>query len=236
MTYKFEVSTSHQRLRQHGVQVRAGLSAVPELVSMVERWVAQTARITEHRAAWEAGQDELTITQTINRVSDTNWDASYTEGSGLAYLLAKKKKDEDPYRTVFRVPARRATRLGHVKAFEVGDRAIAEARRFQLPALSGWADTFTAANERLKASGRAMEAAEDALDEPRFSKTQLVRAHNELIAATEAFILMAFPGRGDLADAILIPTRERRREKDDEAEPVGPGADVDVDDGGSPTA
>lgn len=234
MTYKFEVSTSHQRLRQHCVQVRAGLSAVPELDSMVERWIAQATRITEHRASWEAGQDELAIAQTINRVTDTNWDASYTEGSGLAYLLAKKKKDEDPYRTVFRVPARRATGLGHVKAVEVGDRAIAEARRFQMAALLGWADTFTTANEKLKASGKAMEAAEDALDEPRFSKTQLVRAHNELIAATEAFILMTFPGRGDLADAILIPTRERRRGKGDGDEPVGPDADSDVDDGNNP--
>ena len=229
MTYKFEVSTSHQRLRQHGVQVRAGLSAVPELGSIVDRWVAQVARITEHRAAWEAALDELAIAQTINRVTDTNWDASYTEGSGLAYLLAKKKKDEEPYRTVFRVPARRATGLGHVKAVEVGDRAIAEARRFQMPSLTGWAETFTTANETLKVSGKAMESAEDALDDPRFSKMQLVRAHNELIAATEAFILTTFPGRGDLADAILIPARERRRAKGDDEGPVGPDLDADDD-------
>jgi len=213
MTYKFEVTTSHQRLRAHSVQVKAGLTAVPELAAKVADWEAQRQRITDHRAAWESGQDALTVAQTINRVRDTNWDASYTEGSGLAYLLAKKKKDADPYATVFRVPAKRATGFGHLKATEIGDKAIAAAGRFQLPALQGWAQSFGAANEALRESGKSMGAAEDALDDPRFSRKSLVRGHNDLIAVTEAFILTTFPGRGDLADAILIPSWERRRAK-----------------------
>lgn len=213
MTYKFEVTTSHQRLRTHAVQVKAGLTAVPELAAKVADWDAQRVRIVEHRTAWEGGQDQLAIAQTINRVRDSSWDASYTEGSGIAYLLAKKKKDADPYATVFRMPARRATNFGHLKATEVGDRAIGAANRFQEPALTKWAESFAAANEALKVSGRAMDAAEDALDDPRFSRKALVRAHNDLIAVTEAFILSTFPGRGDLADAILIPTWARSRKK-----------------------
>ena len=213
MTYKFDVTTSHQRLRAHAVQVKAGLTTVPEFAAKIADWDAQRVRVVEHRTAWEDGQDALAIAQTINRVRDTNWDASYTEGSGIAYLLAKKKKDADPYATVFRMPARRATSLGHLKATEVGDKAISAANRFQDPGLSTWAQSFTAVNDALKASGQAMEAADDALDDPRFSRKALVRAHNDLIAVTEAFILGAFPGRGDLADAILIPTWARSRKK-----------------------
>jgi hypothetical protein len=213
------------------VQVKAGLTAVPELAIKAAEWDAQRHRITEHRAAWEDGQDALTIAQTTNRVRDTNWDASYTEGSGIAFLLARKKKDADPYATVFRVPARRATGFGHMKATEIGDNAIASAARFQLPPLDDWIQSFTAANEALKVSGGAMEAAEDALDEPRFSKKSIVRAHNNLIATTEAFILTTFPGRGDLADAILIPSWERRGKKggdiNEDDIPVGPTDDGD---------
>lgn len=232
MTDKFEVNTSHHRLRAHSVQVRAGLTAIPELAAKAADWDAQRQRIIGHRAAWEDGQDAVTVAQTINRVRDTNWDASYTEGSGIAFLLAKKKKHADPYATEFRVAARRATGFGHVKATEIGDKAITSATRFQLPALDGWVQAFTPTNEALKASGKAMEAAEDALDDPRFSKKALVRAHNELIAVTEAFILSTFPGRGDLADAILIPSWERRGKKgadDDDDVVVGPTDDSDGD-------
>lgn len=233
MTYKFELTTSHQRLRAHSVQVKAGLTAVPELAAKAAEWDAQRQRITEHRSAWEGGQDALTVAQTINRVRDTNWDAAYTEGSGIAFLLAKKKKDADPYATVFRVPARRATGFGHLKATEIGDKAISAVGRFQLPALQGWVQSFSTTNDALKESGKAMEAAEDALDDPRFSRKSLVRAHNDLIAVTEAFILTTFPGRGDLADAILIPSWERRRAKGASAnadEDTGPDVDVPVDD------
>ena len=133
MTYKFDATTSHQRLRAHSVQVKAGLTAVPEIASKAADWDAQRQRILGHRTEWEDGLDGLTIAQTVNRVRDTNWDASYTEGSGIAYLLAKKKKDADPYATVFRVPAKRATGLGHVKATEIGDKAIVAVGRFPEP-------------------------------------------------------------------------------------------------------
>lgn len=216
MTYKFDVTTSHQRLRAHAVQVKAGLTAVAELASKGPDWDAQRVRVIEHRAAWEEGQDALTVAQTTNRVRDANWDASYTKGSGIAYLLANKKKDADPYATVFRITAARATGFGHAKATEIGDKAITAAARFPEPTLNAWAQSFAAANDALKASGKAMEAADDALDDPRFSRKALVRAHNELIAVTEAFILNAFPGRGDLADAILIPSWARSRKKSDD--------------------
>jgi len=240
MTYKFDATTSHQRLRAHSVQVKAGLTAVPELAAKAADWDAQRLRVVEHRAAWESGQDTLTVAQTINRVRDTNWDASYTQGSGIAYLLAKKKKDADPYATVFRVPARRATGFGHLKATEIGDKAITAAGRFQEPTLQGWAQSFSTANEALRSSGKAMEAAEDALDDPRFSRKSLVRAHNDLIAVTEAFILTTFPGRGDLADAILIPSWERSRSKrkpgDDEDLDVRDVEPADSDDADTPDA
>jgi len=175
--------------------------------------VRRRQQIIAHRTAWEDGQDALTVAQTINRVRDTNWGASYTKGSGIAYLLANKKKDADPYATVFRITAARATGFGHAKATEIGDKAITAAGRFQEPTLNAWAQSFAIANDVLKASGKAMEAAEDALDDPRFSRKALVRTHNDLIAVTEAFILNAFPGRGDVADAILIPSWARSRPK-----------------------
>lgn len=239
MTYKFDVATSHQRLRAHAVQVKGGLMSVPELASKVAEWDAQRVRIGEHRTDWENGQDALVIAQTVNRVRDTNWDASYTDGSGIAFLLAKKKKDADPYATVFRVPAKRATGFGHIKATEVGDKAIVAANRFQDPVLIGWAQSFQGANEALKASGKAMEAADDALDSPRFSRKGIVRAHNDLIAVTEAFILSTFPGRGDLADAILIPSWARNRKKSDgntEEEDLDARGDVpsEPENGGTP--
>ena len=68
MTYKFDVTTSHQRLRAHAVQVKAGLTAVPELAPKASDWDTQRLRVIEHRTAWEDGQDALTVAQTINRV------------------------------------------------------------------------------------------------------------------------------------------------------------------------
>lgn len=236
MTYKFDATTSHQRLRAHAVQVKAGLTALTELAAKVPEWEAQRARVIEHRTAWEDGQDTLTVAQTVNRVTDTNWDASFTKGSGIAYLLANKKKDADPYATIFRVPAKRATSFGYVKATEVGDKAIAAVARFQDPTLAAWAQSFTQINNALKNTGKAMEAADDALEDPRFSRKALVRAHNELIAKTEAFILNAFPGRGDLADAILIPSWERKAKKRDDADDADGAPEPGDTDVGTPDA
>lgn len=236
MTYKFDVTTSHQRLRAHAVQVKAGLTAVPELAPKASDWDTQRLRVVEHRTGWEDGQDALTVAQTINRVRDANWDASYTKGSGLAYLLANKKKDADPYATIFRITAARATGFGHVKATEIGDKAIAAAAYFPEPSLNAWAQSFVIANDALKASGKAMEAADDALDDPRFSRKALVRTHNDLIAVNEAFILSAFPGRGDLADAILIPSWERSRRKSTGGEEDLDGSGTPADAGSEPDA
>lgn len=179
------------------------------------------------RALWrsEAAADVLVRALTINRVTD----ASYTECSGIAYLLAGKKPKNEPYASVMRVPAKRATKLGHVKATELGDRVLAEVTRSEQPTLTAWATTFAPANAALKASSTAMEAAEDALDDPRFQKRALICQLNTLIATTEAAILTAHPGSGSLADAILVPSWARRdgtQKADDDA---GDDAEVDVD-------
>jgi len=215
-------------LRLLCVQVEAGLEAVDELKAKAADWRALAGEVVAHRAQAEAGNDTLTKARAVNRVRDAAWDASYTEGAGLAYLLAGKKAAAEPYATVFRVPARRATGLGHVKATEVGERAVAEAKRAGLPELDAWATRFAPLNAALVASGRAMEAAEDALDDPRFGKRALVRKVNTLLATTEAFILTQFPGRGALAEAILMPSWERRggrAEADDEPGDGGGGDD-----------
>lgn len=221
MAHTLSLTTSHARLRGYCLQVEASLSAVPELASKAADWRVAKQEVIEHRALTESGSDVLVMAQAVNRVRDAGWDISYTEGSGLAYLLAGKKAQNEPYATVFRVPARRATSLGYLKATEVGERALAEAKRFGDPQLDAWAERFSKANAALSESGRAMEAAEDALDDPRFGKRALLRKLNALIAATEAFILTQFPGRSALAEAILIPAWERKGGKAaDDAEPV----------------
>lgn len=232
MAPKLNVMTSHARLRSYCVQVEAGLSAIAELASRVDEWVALKQAVVDHRLLAETGNDALTRSRAVNRVKDTRWDAGYTEGAGIAYLLSGKKASNEPYATVFRVPSRRATSLGHAKATEVGERAIAEARRVKNPMLDEWAARFETINAELAASGKAMEAAEDSLDDPRFGKRALVRRINQAIATTEAFILMQFPGQGALADALLVPSWVRRGGKpapDPETdEPLGgdePGAD-----------
>ena len=58
------------------------------------------------------------------------------------------------------MPAKRATSLGHAKATEVGDRALAEAKRVGHALLDEWAGRFAGVNTALTESGRAMEAAE----------------------------------------------------------------------------
>lgn len=217
--------TSHARLRSYCVQVEAGLEAVPELASQAAQWRALKQEVVEHRSLAEAGNDGLTRARAVNRIKDSNWDAAYTEGAGIAYLLSGKQAKNEPYATVFRVPARRATGLGHAKATEVGLRALAEAERVNNPLLDEWATRFAPLNAALAESGKTMEAAEDSLDDPRFGKRALVRRINQAIAQTEAFILMQFPGKSALADALLVPSWQRRGGKtsaDPEAdEPVG---------------
>ena len=226
MAYTFDTSTSHGRMRSYCVQVEAGLEAMTPLAAKASDWQAMKQAVVEHRSLWEGGADAVTKAQTRNRVSDANWDASYTEGSGIAFLLSGKKSKSDPYATIMRVPASRATSLGYVKATEIGDRVLAAVERFALPPLSEWASGFASANDALKASGQGMDAAEDALDDPRFGKRALVRRLNDLIAVTEAFILTQFPGRSALADAILVPPWASKRGKRKDA----PDADAPEDD------
>jgi len=232
MAYSFEVTTSLGRVRSYCVQVVAGLEATGGLDDKIGEWSALKQNVAERRTSSEAATDLLTHTQTVNRVKDTSWDTSYTEGSGIAYLLAGKKKKNEPYATVMRVPASRATKFGHAKATVVGDRVLKEVTRIKKPTLTAWADAFAPANDALKASGKAMEAAEDALDDPRFEKRALVRQLNTLIATTEAAILTVYPGRGSLADAILVPSWARRdtaKNGADGASDEGDDVVVDVD-------
>lgn len=226
MAHTLDLTTSHARLRSYCVQVEAGLSAVSELAARADDWRASKQAVVEHRALAESGGDALVMARAVNRVRDASWDAHYTEGSGLAFLLSGKKADNEPYASVFRVPARRATSLGHLKATDIGKRALAEAKRVGDPQLDAWAERFAAVNAALAESGRAMEAAEDALDDPRYGKRAIVRKMNALIATTEAFILTQFPGRSALAEAILVPAWERRGGKAaTDAEPDEPELD-----------
>ena len=220
MAHSFEVTTSHGRLRTYCVQVEAGLEALTVLAPKAADWRTLGAEVVAHRTLAEQGADAVTRAQAKNRVNDNDWDASFTQGSGLAFLLSGKKKKQDPYATLMKVPARRATSLGYAKATAVGDAVLAGVQRFALPQLTEWALTFKAANDALKLSGEAMTAAEDALAEPRFSKRALVRKLNTLIGVTEAFILTNYPGRSALADAILVPAWERRKGKSTEDEPA----------------
>lgn len=228
--------TSHARLRAYCVQVESSLEAVPELAARAADWKAMRHEVTAHRALAEDGNDGLAKARAVNRVRDAAWDASYREGSSLAYFEAGKRSDAEPYATLFRVPARKAISLGHAKATEVGRRVLAEARRYVgSPALQDWAERFAAANAALVASGKAMDEAADALDDPRFGKRALVRKLNTLVATTEAFVLTTFPGRSALADAILVPAWARGGGRDSDAADDPDGADdldgADVTDG-----
>lgn len=213
MAHTLSPTTSHARLRSYCVQVEASLSAIPVLAPLGERWRALQGEVVAHRALAESGGDALTRARAVNRVRDATWDAAYTEGAGIAYLLAGKRARDEPYSTVFRVPSKRATSLGHVKASGVGVRALAEARRASFRDLYTWADRFEPINKALTESGGAMDAAEVALDDPRYGKRALVRLINQTIAATEAQILLQFPGKGTFADAILVPAWARRGSK-----------------------
>jgi len=232
MAHTLSPSTSHARLRSYCVQVEAGLEAVPELAGQAEAWRSVREEVVAHRAVAEAGNDGLVKARAVHRVHDTTWDARYTEGSGLAYLLANKDAKKEPYATVFRVTARRATALGHTKSTAVGARALAEAQRAGRPELDLWAGRFADANAALEASGRAMEAAEEALDDPRFGKRALVRRLNALVATTEAQILTTFPGATTLSEAILVPSWERKRSRraEDDADADEADTDTDTDD------
>ena len=127
MAHTLNPTTSHNRLRSYCVQVEASLSAIPELASRANDWRGIHQEVVAHRLLAEAGNDVLTMTRAVNRVRDAAWDAGYTEGAGLAYFLSGKRTSAELYAFGFRVPAKRATSLGHAKATEVGDRSLAEA-------------------------------------------------------------------------------------------------------------
>lgn len=240
MAHTLSLTTSHARLRSYCVQVEASLEAVPTLAPLAERWRGLKGAVVEHRALAEGGADTLTRARAVHRVRDAAWDGGYSEGSGIAYLLSGKRANNEPYATVFRVPSRRATSLGHAKATEVGARALAEAKRVGDAMLTTWAERFEPMNHALVESGRAMDQAEVALDDPRYGKRALIRQINQAIALTEAEILIRFPGKGSLADAILVPVWARRGKGstgkravggpnvDDDTDPIEDGEDVDA--------
>ncbi|HRE90154.1 MAG TPA: hypothetical protein PK095_13555, partial [Myxococcota bacterium] len=194
------------------------------------------ARIEAERSAREAADDALLAASARLRVDDSDWDQALQLVSARAYELAGKKADAEPYATLFgRVDAKRARSFGAAKAQVVGLAVVKDGRRLdEAEALSETLDQLEAATAKLSASKATYDEADDALFLPRQAKKKLIGKLNEAIAVAEAGILTAFPGRGDLVNAILTPWFERRTrpkagsEPDDDAPDTPELEDTDV--------
>lgn len=222
MSYTFQESVGLARVRRYVGQVIGGLEARAATAPLAAPFVALRERIDATRAAREAGDDKVLAATARLRVDDADWDEALGRVSSRAYELADKKADKDPYATLFgKVTAKRARAFGAVKAQVVGESVVRDGRRLEsAEAMADVLDALAAATTRLEASKAAWDEADDALFEPRRAKKKLIANLNEQIAIAEAGILMAFPGRGDLVNAVLTPWFERRRAR-------GAGADDD---------
>lgn len=224
MAYQFEVTTGYGRLRQYASQVLGGVGAREALAAQSEGWRGMLGRIVAERAQREEADDAVLMAGALARVADADFDASIGEVSGVSWLLAGKKVAGEPYQTLFgRIDAKRAKGLGVAKASAVGERVVRDGRRLGAEELAAPLSGLEKATGALSNAQTRLEAAEDALFEPRQAKKKLVRDLNQLIAVTEAAILTAYPGRSDLVSAILVPWFQRRRAGAAESHAAGPG-------------
>jgi hypothetical protein len=212
VAYQFEVTTGYGRLRRYASQVLGGVGAREVLSGSAGDWKGMLARIVDERGAREGADDGVLMAGAVARVADVEFDASIGEVSGVAWLLAGKQVEGEPYQTLFgRIDAKRARGLGLAKAGAVGERVVRDGRRLEVAGLDASLTALETATGALTDARSAVEAAEDQLFAPRQAKKKLVRDLNQLIAVTEAAVLTAFPGRSDLVSAILMPWFERRR-------------------------
>jgi|GEM_PF-1613526 len=242
MSYKFMNSVGFGRVRRYLSQVIGGLSARAELSGLSGAFEELRRDLEALRALREAADDSVLVATARLRVDDAEWDSAIQRVSSRAYELANKKAANEPYVTLFgRVDARRARSLGAAKATIVGATVVKDGRRLDAgPDLSEVIDALEAATAALLGAKSAWDVADDALFQPRMDKKKFVGKLNVQIAIAEAGILTAFPGRGDLAAAVLTPWFERRRPKgvavgDDGGDDVA-DLDEDEDDGDEPSA
>lgn len=215
MSYKFDANNSYGRLRQYTSQVIGGLEARPQTATLSTPFRELRKAISDARAAREEVDDAVLAASARLRVNDADWDQAILAVSARAFELARKRADADPYATLFgRIDAKRARSLGAAKAQIVGQSVVRDGRRLdQAGELQAVLDALDAATVKLSETKAAYDEADDALFAPRRSKKKLVSRLNDAIAVAEAGILTAFPGRGDLVSAILLPWFERRGPK-----------------------
>lgn len=250
MSYSIPNTWSLEKIRAYVVKVTGALVALNELgklklegmeplcgswlPQLVEQWRKEQAAVVKARDARDAARDLVVERNAVVAVYDMQWDATVGQMSSLAFLLAKSRANQDPYKTLFgSVKATALQKLGPAKATVAARRLVEKVRALLDKELLPLADTLERQSELLAAASESDVQAETALLGHAVSRVKLIRHLEMVIATTEVELLTRFPGRSDLVRAVLDPVTEKRRTKnadetafDEEDAPEEPQAEV----------
>lgn len=205
--------------------VQAALEADPALISLSATWVAFEERVAAERQTRDAARKGLIKAASLQRRADLVWDKTVKRIGTRSFSDAERDAKKAPYALLFGgLRPSDATRLGAVKASELGGGLVLKLRALGQPDYDAFADALGAASEALGAADRARKTRAAEAQTHDIRRRALLEDLEGLIDRTQIDILRAYPGDSELVRAVLSPwkdaTRVNREEGGDPASPA----------------
>lgn len=189
--------------------VQAGLEADPALETQAAAWLAFEERVLAERAKRDGARKSLIKASSVQRRKDLNWDKLIKRIGTRSFADAERDAKKAPYSTLFgSLRPSDATRLGAVKATDLGSVLVLKLRELRSEAYDALATELDSASGELQGADKARKtrAAESQTHDVR--RRALLDELEDLIDKTQIAILTAYPGDSDLVRAILSPWKD----------------------------
>ena len=226
MAYNLPDTWSLETIIDYLWAIQAGLEADPALADQAGAWLALEARLVAERTTRDAARKALVKAASAQRRKDLNWDKVIKRIGTRSFADAERNAKRPPYAILFgSIRPSDATRLGAIKARELGAGLALKMRELKQADYDGLATQLEAASAELDAADktRKTRAAEAQTHDVR--RRALIEEVEALIDKTQIAILTAYRGESDLVRTILSPWKDASSVNREET-PTTPSGDA----------
>lgn len=209
MAYTYPDTWSLEAIIDYLWAVQAGLEAESSLAAQVAFWLAFEERVLAERVTRDGDRKGLIKSAAVQRRCDLGWDRTLMQAGTKSFSDAGRSAKKPPYSTLFStIRPSAATRLGAVKATELGTTIVLKLRELKKPAYDELADELEAASGALEAADKARKGMKGKTETHDLRRRALIDDLETLADKTHIAILTAFPGDDDLVRTILSPWKD----------------------------
>jgi len=218
VAYNLPDSWSLEAILDYLWAVQAGLEADPQLAPHAAAWLALEERLTAERATRDAARKALVKAAAVQRRRDLGWDQVMKALGTQSFADAQRNAKKPPYSVLFgAIRPSDATKLGAVKASELGVGLVLKLRELKRPVYDGLATELEAAGQALEAADKARKARAAEARTHDLRRRALLDEVEAQVDKTQIAILTTYPGQSDLVRAILSPWKDATSVNRDEA-------------------